>query len=84
MLALPLSGWLAVNSAGRPVKLLGLVYLPSLVAKDQALHERIDSLHVALAWVLAAVVVVHVLAALKHHFIDRDDVLVRMLPRPAR
>ena len=58
--------------------------LPTLVAKDQALHERIETLHVALAWVLAAVVVVHVLAALKHHFIDRDDVLVRMLPRPAR
>ena len=84
MLALPLSGWLAVNSGGRPVKLLGLVYLPSLVAKDQALHERIETLHVALAWVLAAVVVVHLLAALKHHFIDRDDVLARMIGRPAQ
>lgn len=84
MLALPLSGWLAVNSAGRPVKLMGLAYLPSLVAKNQALHERVETLHVALAWALAAVVVLHVLAALKHHFIDRDDVLRRMLPLSAR
>jgi cytochrome b561 len=84
MLALPLTGWLAVNSAGRPVKLLGLVYLPSLVAKNQALHERVESLHVALAWALAAIVLVHVLAALKHHFIDHDDVLRRMAPHLAR
>jgi cytochrome b561 len=84
MLALPMSGWLTVNSAGRPVSLLGFIDLPTLMAKDQPLHERIESLHVALAWLLAALVVLHVLAALKHHFIDRDDVLARMLPRPAR
>ena len=84
MLALPMSGWLTVNSAGRPVSLLGFIDLPTLMAKDQALHERVETLHVALAWVLAALVVLHLLAALKHHFIDRDDVLVRMLPRPVR
>ena len=84
MLALPMSGWLTVNSAGRPVSLMGFIDLPTLMAKNQALHERIESLHVALAWVLAALVVLHVLAALKHHFIDHDDVLLRMLPRPAR
>lgn len=84
MLALPMSGWLTVNSAGRPVSLMGFIDLPTLMVKNQPLHERIESLHVALAWVLAALVVLHLLAALKHHFIDRDDVLVRMLPRPAR
>jgi cytochrome b561 len=84
MLALPMSGWLAVNSAGRPVSLMGFIDLPTLMAKNQALHERVETLHVALAWILAALVVLHVLAALKHHFIDRDDVLVRMLSRTAR
>ena len=84
MLALPMSGWLAVNSAGRPVSLMGFIHLPSLMAKNQALHERIETLHVALAWMLAALVVLHVLAALKHHFNDRDEVLVRMLPGTVR
>ena len=84
MLALPMCGSLAVNSAGRPVSLMGFIHLPSLMAKNQALHERIETLHVALAWVLAALVVLHVLAALKHHFIDRDEVLVRMLPGTVR
>lgn len=84
LLALPLSGWLTVNSAGRPVSLMGVVPLPMLMSKDQALHERIETLHVACAWMLAALVVLHGLAALKHHFVDRDDVLARMVPRLAR
>lgn len=84
MLALPLSGWLTVNSAGRPLSLLGAIPLPALMSKDQVFHERIETVHVGLAWVLVALVVLHVAAALEHHFIDRDDVLARMVPRLAR
>jgi cytochrome b561 len=79
MFLLPLSGWVYSNAAGFPVVYLGLWRLPDLVAKDKAVAEVLERRHVQLGWLFLALIVLHLLAAFKHHFIDRDDTLRRML-----
>jgi len=80
--AVPLSGWLFDSATAlRPLHWWGAITMPSLTggpAPDWADFTR--SLHHFLFWLLVAVVVGHVAAALKHHFIDRDNVLRRMWP----
>jgi cytochrome b561 len=80
LLAIPVSGWLYSSAAGVPTVYLGLWQLPDLVAKDKALADLLRLAHVALNFALLALVVVHVAAALKHHFVDRDGLIVRMWP----
>ena len=76
----PLSGWLFSSAAGFTTVWFGLWPIPDLVPKDAQLKELFREVHGALTSALAALVVLHVLAALKHHLIDRDRVLVRMVP----
>ncbi len=80
MLAVPLSGWLMSSAGGFPVVYFGVFQLPDIVAKDKELFELMKSVHFALNKALLAVVVLHVAAAIKHHYVDRDDVLARMVP----
>jgi cytochrome b561 len=54
--------------------------IPDLLGRDEALGEWLNAAHVWLTYALAALLLAHVAAALKHHFVDRDDVLTRMLP----
>ncbi len=84
MLAIPLSGWVYSSATGVQVVYLGLVPLPDLVEKNKALAAVLKALHMTLNFTLLALVVVHAGAALKHHVVDRDGVLVRMLPFLAR
>jgi len=79
--AVPLAGWAYSSAAGFPIVLFGVLPLPDFVAPDRAFAEAIKPLHGALAWALAALVAVHVAAALRHHFVDRDGLLLRMMPR---
>jgi len=81
LLALPLIGWIESSAASVPVVFLGLWQLPDLVGPDMALAFRLDKLHEALGYTVLALVALHVAAALKHHLIDRDGTLRRMLPR---
>ena len=78
--AVPLSGWAYSSAAGFPIVWFGLLPLPDLVAPDKALAETLKQAHHLLAYALAALVLAHVGAALKHHFIDRDGLIKRMLP----
>jgi len=80
ILAIPLSGWLFSSASGVPVVYLGLVQLPDLVGRDKALAGLLKQVHVVLNWTLFVTACIHVAAALKHHFVDRDDVLARILP----
>jgi len=80
MLAQPLTGWIYSNASGYPIVYLRLIPLPNLVAKDKLLAERVQELHGTLGVVLAVLIGLHALAALKHHLVDRDDTLRRMLP----
>jgi cytochrome b561 len=78
--AMPLSGWLMSSAKNFPVSWFKLLQLPDLVSPDQQIFERMRDLHHLLFDVLVVVAAVHVAGALKHHFIDRNDVLKRMLP----
>lgn len=80
LIALPLLGWLFSAAANTPVNLYGLVVLPNPIGADKALAEILGEAHGILAYALLALVALHVAAALKHHFADRDATLRRMLP----
>jgi cytochrome b561 len=78
--AIPISGWLMSSAKNTPVSWFKLFQLPNLVAPDKAFGASMHDLHHLLFNVLVVVAALHIAGALKHHFIDRNDVLRRMLP----
>jgi cytochrome b561 len=76
----PMSGWVMSSAGGHDVSWLGLFTLPSIVVADDGLHETMEGVHETVANVLLGLIALHTAAALKHHFIQRDGVLARMLP----
>lgn len=80
LFAIPVSGWLYSSATGVQVVYLGVLPLPDLVARDRALGDVLRLVHIGLNSLLFAVLLVHVAAAVKHHLVDRDAVLSRMLP----
>ncbi len=80
MFAIPLSGWLFSSAKGVSVVYLGVLPLPDLIGANESAASGLRALHAVLNYMLAAAVGAHIGAALKHHFIERDDVLARMLP----
>lgn len=89
MVAIPLAGWLmvSVSSQGHPTPVFGLFGWPSApILSDfsrsagHPYHEAFETAHVWLAWSAIVLIPLHVLAALYHQFVRRDDVLMRMLP----
>ena len=79
-LAVPLTGWLFSSASGFQTVYLGLLPIPDLVAKSRPAADAWKAAHFYLNMTMLALVVLHVAAALKHHFADRDEVLSRMLP----
>ena len=77
--ATPVLGWWLSSTSGFPLKYLGLILLPDLAEKNQTIAELIAPIHSATAWILIGLVALHVTAALKHHWLDHDDVLRRMI-----
>jgi cytochrome b561 len=82
--AIPLSGWAYSSAAGFPIVLFGVLPLPDWVSPDRPLSENLKLVHHWLAYALAALVLTHVAAAVKHQWMDRDGLLLRMLPLGAR
>jgi cytochrome b561 len=80
LFAMPLTGWMMSSARGFPVSWFGFFQLPDFVPKNDALYNAMKETHDTLALVLYAIVTLHVVAALKHHFLLKDDVLRRMLP----
>jgi cytochrome b561 len=79
MIAVPLAGWAMVSAGPRPLEWFGLFDWPKLpVGRD--VGEFANSAHETLALATIGLLALHVAGALKHHFVDRDDVLARMLP----
>lgn len=76
--ATPLLGWAYSSAAGFPIVLFGLWPLPDFVPVSETLAEALKPLHRLSAFAMAALVLLHVAGALKHHFIDRDGLLARM------
>lgn len=80
IVAIPLSGWLMSSSLGFQTVYFGVLPLPDLLDKDKVIGEGLKFVHRFLNYTLAVLVAMHVGAALKHHLIDCDGVLARMLP----
>lgn len=77
---IPLSGWLYSSASGVPTVYLGWLQLPDLVDKNKQIAALLKIVHISLNSGLFILVCAHVGAALKHHFLDRDELLARMLP----
>jgi cytochrome b561 len=82
LFAQPVIGYLQSNAANFPIVLWGVLPLPALIGPDEPLSETLLQVHHFGAFLLALLVLVHVAAALRHHFLLKDDVLRRMLPAP--
>lgn len=80
IIAIPLSGYFYSLAAGVPVVYLGILPLPVFIGADPELKVILKQVHYVLNMALLGAVILHVAAALKHQFIDRDGVLKRMLP----
>lgn len=79
MFAVPISGWLLTSSAGLPVSFFGLFILPDVVAANDSSLQLYIAIHKWLAYGLMVAITGHIAAALKHHFINKDDILRRMV-----
>ena len=78
--AIPLLGWAYSSAAGFPIVWFGVLQLPDWVGVDKALAEVLKQAHAVSAFALAALVVAHIGAAVKHQWWDRDGLLDRMRP----
>ncbi|MFL9896985.1 cytochrome b [Paraburkholderia fungorum] len=83
LVVVPLLGWINASSRGWTVRLVGVVPYPALSAPGSAFGNEMGDVHGILAWVLFALVGLHIAAALFHRFVLRDHVLQRMLPEAA-
>jgi len=82
--AAPLSGWLFSSAAGFKTVYLALVPIPDLLEKNKEAADVLRIVHRSINYLLGALVALHAAAALKHHFVDRDGVMRRMLPSSLR
>src|SRR5512139_1799414 len=76
----PLSGWVMSSAGEYPVSLFGWFAFPAIVGPNHDLHEALEEVHEILFWATVVVAVVHIAAALFHHWVLKDDTLRRMLP----
>ncbi len=81
MIVIPLSGWLLSSAKGVQTVWFGVLPLPDLLQKDKEMGHLLHEVHEALNFALLLLLGGHVAAALKHHWVDRDDILKRMLPQ---
>ncbi|WP_417319387.1 cytochrome b [Emcibacter sp.] len=84
MLAFPISGYLSSVTGGHEVPFFGLFEFPMLLAENDDLSEVFEEIHEICAKIMLAAFILHVVAALYHHFIRKDDIMIRMSPRGSR
>ena len=80
LFAIPLSGWALATAEHQPLSFFGLFEVPQLLAGGALGEEQLEEVHEILFNVLFGLALLHVAAALKHHFFDHDGVLRSMLP----
>lgn len=81
MIAIPISGWLMSSAKGFQTVWFGVLPIPDLLDKNKETGDLLALVHQSLNLLLVAVLAGHIGAALKHHYIDKDDILTRMLPK---
>ncbi len=77
---MPVSGWLINSAAGIPFKIFWVLPLPAISPVSDSLERLFELVHLAVFWALAVVLIGHIGAALRHHFLLRNPILRRMLP----
>ncbi|MGA8260343.1 MAG: cytochrome b [Arenicellales bacterium] len=80
MITMSISGWVINSSANFPLEWFGLFRVPQITAPDKNVQDAASLIHLVLFWAVTTVLIVHIAAALQHHFVRRDDILLRMLP----
>lgn len=81
LIIMPLTGWIMSVAADRVPVYFGLFEVPFPgIGPDKPLAKFMNETHEILAWVIIALLVLHIVGALKHHYFDKDDVMKRMLP----
>ncbi|MDZ3830992.1 MAG: cytochrome b [Sphingopyxis sp.] len=80
LILLPLSGWIWFSAADRPIDFFGLFQLPAIVGPDEALADQMHERHETLGIAMLVLAAIHILAALKHQFVDRTGLIGRMNP----
>lgn len=80
MFFMPLTGWAMTNASGRTLSFFGLFDMPAITPPNPDTAKYVNGLHEIFANLLIAMITLHALAALYHHFIRKDEVLRRMLP----
>ena len=80
LLAMPLTGWLLSSAKNYSVSWFGVFTWPNLIAQNETAFDVLRTTHHILSYALLTIAVLHILAALKHHFWHKDPVLLRMLP----
>jgi cytochrome b561 len=80
LFAMPMTGWLMSSAKNYSVSWFGLFTWPNLIGKNEAAFDLLRSTHDTLSGILLTIAILHILAAIKHHFWNKDDVLLRMLP----
>jgi cytochrome b561 len=79
MILVPLSGWVMVSSSDRTISIYGLFTLPKLpVEQSEAFGDLMSERHELLAYATIALIVLHIAAALRHHYVKKDGMLARM------
>ena len=78
MVLIPVAGYLVSTADGRGVEVFGWFSIPALLVAEKGREEWAGDLHEGLAILLLVLVVLHVSAALKHHFVDKNNILKRM------
>jgi cytochrome b561 len=79
MIGMPLTGWLILSAAGKPIPFFGLE-LPALIGENKGLAKQLEELHEVVGTTGYFLIGLHTVAALYHHYIVRDNTLTRMLP----
>ena len=79
MFAMPISGYLMQNAAGRPIEFFSLFTLPAIIPVNLSEYGFFREAHSWIAWGLVALVILHIAAALHHGLIRKDSVLQSML-----
>lgn len=79
MVAMPLLGWLLLSAEGDPIPFFGL-QLPPLLGESKALADQLKDIHETIGTIGYWLIGLHAAAALVHHYLVRDNTLVRMLP----
>jgi cytochrome b561 len=80
LFAMPITGWTMSSAKNYSVSWFGLFTWPNLVPQNDTAFTILRNTHDVMSWILFVIALLHILAALKHHFWNKDDVFVRMVP----